>query len=470
MYSHDRVAATYAAHISDEYFDGNEQPRLCSRAFPIADLESSRIDAATNSTSDYSHARFAVAPSDLADDAYNTYLQPLDKTVACISSATEQGLSVAETSSISPWSTWNLASSGTSSLDFQYGSAFTSIAPDMGNDCPWSGICSDRHEEVYGFSYELDIPTFIAQIAPSTTTTYTAIPYPPSESPTDAPFDWGKGGSTYYRDDSKELLPCSLSPSENFELFEFYSTPQFHHVKHDQIFRDETELETQRHPTHLAHHFGEHLHASMEFNQRDEASKRIKTQQRHSGTEILPIDTMGEDSIQDMSWRCDAVLKRSSHLKSSDSLLAEIGEIPTPESNTCSFATPTTAHSKASSSHLRKRKLHDCPVPTCTKQFTVNYDLCRHLKTIHMEPEEGGYMCAFEGCPKADKIWTRLDSFRKHVKRHSGVHVNDLVLQSSRSRPSTDAKFPFSVTTPEIMVQRGLTKTNVRSQDNGRDP
>jgi hypothetical protein len=104
----------------------------------------------------------------------------------------------------------------------------------------------------------------------------------------------------------------------------------------------------------------------------------------------------------------------------------------------------------------RPTKPHVCSVAECSGQFLHYADLCRHRKTVHMRPEAGqGYRCAFEGCPKADKIWARLDSFKQHVlKRHQDVDVHELVGQSARSRNGANAYFPFAITTPTTISQK----------------
>jgi hypothetical protein len=101
----------------------------------------------------------------------------------------------------------------------------------------------------------------------------------------------------------------------------------------------------------------------------------------------------------------------------------------------------------------RSAKPYVCPLVECSSQFLHYSDLCRHRRTVHMRRESGqGYRCAFEECPKADKIWTRLDSFKQHVlKRHQSADVNDIVKQSARSRSGADAYFTFAVTTPITM-------------------
>jgi hypothetical protein len=113
--------------------------------------------------------------------------------------------------------------------------------------------------------------------------------------------------------------------------------------------------------------------------------------------------------------------------------------------------------SELSTSHARhSTKPYVCPLAECNSRFRHHSDLCRHQKTVHMRRESGlGYRCAFEGCPKTDKIWTRLDSFKQHIlRRHQSADVHSIIKLSTRSRSGADASFPFAVATP-IAMSRG---------------
>ncbi|KAH7076775.1 hypothetical protein BKA63DRAFT_510730 [Paraphoma chrysanthemicola] len=91
----------------------------------------------------------------------------------------------------------------------------------------------------------------------------------------------------------------------------------------------------------------------------------------------------------------------------------------------------------------------------CSRPFMRQPDLSRHRKTMHGGSQ--GYRCAVEGCSKAGKIWTRLDSFKQHLSnRHRGTDVQRLVQRSSRSLQCADDDLLFSVTTPALMQRRRL--------------
>jgi uncharacterized C2H2 Zn-finger protein len=70
----------------------------------------------------------------------------------------------------------------------------------------------------------------------------------------------------------------------------------------------------------------------------------------------------------------------------------------------------------------------------CRKQFSYGADLTRHVKTQHGVAGRG-YRCAFAGCSKVHKVWLRLDSFKKHVKKQHQIEdaaeVNHLVERSA---------------------------------------
>lgn len=119
-----------------------------------------------------------------------------------------------------------------------------------------------------------------------------------------------------------------------------------------------------------------------------------------------------------------------------------------------------TASIASSTPSAHSEKPYACPQQNCNIQFKHSADISRHLRTMHQEPG-GGFRCAVEGCSKADKIWTRLDSFKNHVsKRHLGADVNDMVRRSTR----TSHGLPVSVMTPAIMSKRSPSDRRARSR------
>lgn len=103
----------------------------------------------------------------------------------------------------------------------------------------------------------------------------------------------------------------------------------------------------------------------------------------------------------------------------------------------------------------RLSKLHHCPEPSCKSVgFAYQFDLQRHRRTVHKK-ESTGYRCALPGCPKADKLWIRHDNYKKHVKtHHEGVEYTGLKETIKSSRPNMDSRFPFSITTPQMIRRR----------------
>jgi hypothetical protein len=121
--------------------------------------------------------------------------------------------------------------------------------------------------------------------------------------------------------------------------------------------------------------------------------------------------------------------------------------------------------SEPTSSNSRATKPFICRETGCKSEgFTHSFDLQRHKKTVHME-QGAGYRCTVQGCPKADKLWTRYDGYKKHVKkRHSDANLNDLVKKFNRSRPDADARFPFSITTPTMMSRKEQAAKSTKLQ------
>ena len=81
----------------------------------------------------------------------------------------------------------------------------------------------------------------------------------------------------------------------------------------------------------------------------------------------------------------------------------------------------------------------------CVKTFAHGADLTRHVKTVH-DKAGRGYRCAFVGCSKVHKVWFRLDSFKKHIKKQHQmeniVEINNLVERSARG----DHGLPMAMT------------------------
>lgn len=82
----------------------------------------------------------------------------------------------------------------------------------------------------------------------------------------------------------------------------------------------------------------------------------------------------------------------------------------------------------------------------CKKTFALRTDLLRHVRTLHRKQEGLVYRCAVPGCTKGDKVFNRLDNFKKHLKIvHQHDTPDDIV-----SRSKTKGGDTFSVTTPAM--------------------
>ena len=82
----------------------------------------------------------------------------------------------------------------------------------------------------------------------------------------------------------------------------------------------------------------------------------------------------------------------------------------------------------------RHQKLHKCDQPGCKRQyegFGTSNDLDRHKLSVHNIDKNGEsvrYKCFAENCNRRNKIWPRLDNFRKHLERMHGEELmNDLL-------------------------------------------
>lgn len=96
-----------------------------------------------------------------------------------------------------------------------------------------------------------------------------------------------------------------------------------------------------------------------------------------------------------------------------------------------------------------------CTKSGCGKVFADDAGRRRHERTVHMEPSTlKGYRCAYQHCPKLDKIWTRCDHFKSHLirdhqLRKSSKDLEEMVVKGARSGRGFDARFPFITVDPQ---------------------
>lgn len=108
------------------------------------------------------------------------------------------------------------------------------------------------------------------------------------------------------------------------------------------------------------------------------------------------------------------------------------------------------------SSKSGESKPYICLASGCGRHFVNQHDLARHERTMHTEQNSrSGYRCTFETCSKRDKIWNRLDNFKKHLReQHKLDNVQPFVERSSRMNAENHGNAPFDVTTPEAFSKK----------------
>lgn len=81
-----------------------------------------------------------------------------------------------------------------------------------------------------------------------------------------------------------------------------------------------------------------------------------------------------------------------------------------------------------------KEVLHLCDFPSCPRGegFSTSYELDRHKRSVHHEYDNSDkacrWRCVSDSCKKRDKVWTRLDNFRKHVRdKHQSENLDTLI-------------------------------------------
>lgn len=111
---------------------------------------------------------------------------------------------------------------------------------------------------------------------------------------------------------------------------------------------------------------------------------------------------------------------------------------------------PSTSRSASrgpsSPTSLRNEKAHPCTFENCSRPegFDTLHDLARHQRSLHGRLDKA-YRCMSDGCKKQDKIWPRLDNFRKHVLNMHPSEDPDALIERSRNW-DTDIFPPSPVT------------------------
>lgn len=106
-------------------------------------------------------------------------------------------------------------------------------------------------------------------------------------------------------------------------------------------------------------------------------------------------------------------------------------------------------------SAAEQQRPYNCKIDGCTSGFSYRSDCVRHEKSMHDVGE--GYRCAGMGCKKAEKVWTRLDNFKKHLDKWHGDQDREQLVQNSRFSRSAESRFPsawtFTIETPDQLNQ-----------------
>lgn len=100
----------------------------------------------------------------------------------------------------------------------------------------------------------------------------------------------------------------------------------------------------------------------------------------------------------------------------------------------------------------QQRRTFACSTHTCISTFQNRHDLARHQRTVHMNRNSvSGYTCASTQCNKPDKIWTRLDSFRKHIMtQHKHEDYDYIIQRSARWDKGKECNISMRVVTPQL--------------------
>lgn len=183
--------------------------------------------------------------------------------------------------------------------------------------------------------------------------------------------------------------------------------------------------------------------ATQGFNRKDKYLQHIKTHER--GPSLDSADARMKDANMEVS---------SLEIKVSEDTIR-----PNSRASTLDFSSCT---SDTESSHQEREKLYKCPISECKSSFANRHDLVRHRRTVHINRDVArGYMCASQTCRRPEKVWTRLDSFKKHVKsRHEFEDMDSLIQKSFRWCVRNHVNFPMKIVTPQTFPRPSATTQN----------
>jgi len=99
---------------------------------------------------------------------------------------------------------------------------------------------------------------------------------------------------------------------------------------------------------------------------------------------------------------------------------------------------------EGSSSTIERASKKSLHCEFCGKDFIFQHDRLRHLRTLHHNQGSSVYRCAVPGCAKRDRMFNRLDNFKKHLRnKHGNFSPEEMVTKSRTSVADT-----FTVMTP----------------------
>jgi hypothetical protein len=98
--------------------------------------------------------------------------------------------------------------------------------------------------------------------------------------------------------------------------------------------------------------------------------------------------------------------------------------------------------------------------PQCFIKFSHGADLTRHTRTKHGLAGTG-YRCAFPECQKVHKVWSRLDSFKKHVRKQHHIEKAAEIDRLVKKSATGDHGLPIAMTSL-FKMQAGSSTSRLR--------
>lgn len=198
-------------------------------------------------------------------------------------------------------------------------------------------------------------------------------------------------------------------------------------------------------------------YAKRGFSRKDKAFQHVKTHQRGMDIVLEPIFKENSALAHTMSW--DESSSGAQNIVRSLSMPIERSTSvkPSPIDGSEHYDASRSGKPRRNNTYTSQKEVraYVCSFSGCNSTFVHRLDLRRHSRTMHTKQKAGdGYSCTSEDCKGADRVWSRIDSFKLHIlKTHPSEDVDRLLRKSSKLRNGTGDSISATVATPDVVLQ-----------------